>query len=54
MTLRRLIVLACTLLMVAACVVEPYGGHGGYYGGGGGYYGGNYAQHDYGRRVWHE
>jgi hypothetical protein len=52
MKLRLLIVLACALLAVSACVVEPYGGggRGGYYGGG--YYGGGYSQHDYGRRVW--
>ena len=37
MKLRVLIALACTLLAVSACVVEPYGG--------GGY-------HEYGRPVW--
>ena len=52
MTLRLLIVLACTLLAVSACVVEPFGG--GYRGGGRGeYYGGGQSEHDYGRRVWH-
>jgi hypothetical protein len=46
MKLRILILLACTLLAVSACVVEPlYGG-----GGGGGYYRGD---QDYGRRAWH-
>jgi hypothetical protein len=52
MTLRLLIVLACTLLAVSACVVEPFGrGYGG--GGRGEYYGGGQSEHDYGRRVWH-
>ncbi len=51
MKLRLLIVLACTLLAVSACVVEPYGGPA-YYGGGGIYIGGG-GGHDYGRRVWH-
>ena len=47
MKLRLLVVLACTLLALSACVVEPFGGgHGGYNRGGGG-------EHDYGRRVWH-
>jgi hypothetical protein len=42
MKLRMVIVLACALLGLAGCVVEPYGGRGGYgYGGG-----------DYGHRVW--
>jgi hypothetical protein len=46
MKLRLAIVLACTLLGLSACVVEPFGGggeRGGYYGGGerGGYYGGD-------------
>jgi hypothetical protein len=58
MKLRLLIVLACTLLAVSACVVEPYGGGRGYYGDrgyyGGGYYGGDRGPHDYGRRVWRE
>jgi hypothetical protein len=44
MKLRVLIALACTLLAVSACVVEPYGGGRGYYGGGG--------YHEYGRPVW--
>lgn len=44
MNLRLLIVLACTLLAVSACVVAPYGGGGRHYGGG---------YHDYGRPVWH-
>jgi hypothetical protein len=44
MKLRLVIVLACTLLAVSACVVEPYGGGGAYY------YGGDHG--DYGRRVW--
>jgi hypothetical protein len=46
MKLRQLILLACALLALSACVVEPWGGggeRGGYYGGG----------HDYGHRVWH-
>ncbi len=65
MKLRQLIVLACTLWAISACVVEPYGEGGrGYYGGGPGYYyggehsyygyGGDHGQHDYGRRVWRE
>ena len=45
--LRMLLVLACTLLAVSACIVEPFGGRGG--GGGGGYYRGG---HDDGHRVW--
>jgi hypothetical protein len=49
MKLRLFVVLACTLLAVSACIVEPYGG-----GGRGGYYRGDYSQHDYGRRVWRE
>jgi hypothetical protein len=48
MKLRLVIVLACTLLGLSACVVEPYGYGGG--GGGGYYYGGGHS--DYGRRVW--
>ena len=51
MKLRLVIVLACTLLGLSACVVEPYGYGYGYGGGGGGYYyGGGHS--DYGRRVW--
>ena len=46
MTVRRLIVLACTLLSLSACIVAPYGGGGGY-----GY--GGHEHEDYGRRVWH-
>ena len=48
MKLRLLVALACTLLAVSACVVEPFGdgGRGGHYGEGGG------GQHEYGRRVW--
>jgi len=47
MKLKTLIVLACTLLAVSACVIAPYG----YGGGGGGRHGG--GEHgDYGRRVW--
>jgi hypothetical protein len=41
MNLRLLIVLACTLLAVSACVVAPYGGRG---------YGDGY--HDYARPDW--
>jgi hypothetical protein len=52
MNLRQLIVLACTLLAVSACVVEPWGYEGGrrgnFYGGG------EHGEHDYGRRVWRE
>lgn len=44
MKLRMFLVLACTLLAVSACVIEPIGG-----GRGGGHYEGD---HDYGRRVW--
>ncbi len=44
MTMRLALVLACTLLGLSACVVEPYGRGGGYYNGGNGehtdYYGG--------------
>jgi hypothetical protein len=47
MTLRMLIALACMLLAVSACVVEPLGG-GGY-----GYGYGGHGEQDYGRRVWH-
>jgi hypothetical protein len=43
MKLKLVIALTCTLLALAGCVVEPYGGRGGYGGGG-----------DYGHRVWHE
>ena len=58
MKLRMFLVLACTLLATAGCVVAPYGGRG-YYGGG--YYaspqtqayrGGYYNQQGYGHRVW--
>ncbi len=42
MSLRLLLVLACTLLAVSACVVTPYGGGPGYYD----------HHDDYGRRVW--
>jgi hypothetical protein len=48
MRLRHFIALACTLLALSACVVEPYGG------GGRGYYNGDYGHNDYGRRVWRE
>jgi hypothetical protein len=48
MKLRLLIVLACTSLVVSACMVAPYGG------GPGGYYRGDEGQHEYGRRVWQE
>jgi hypothetical protein len=41
MKLRQLVVLACTLAAVSACIVAPYGGRG---------YGVGY--HDYGRPVW--
>jgi hypothetical protein len=58
MRLRHFIALACTVLALSACVVEPYGGGRGYYNGGyynGGYYNnGDYGHHDYGRRVWRE
>lgn len=47
MTLRLVIVLACALLGLSACVIEPYG-YG--YGGGGDYYGGGH--HDDGHRTW--
>ena len=43
MKLRQLIVLACALLAVSACVIEPYGG--------GGY---DHGGRDYGHRAWHE
>ena len=42
MTLRLVIVLACTLAGLSACVVEPYG-HGGERGGG--YYNGGNGEH---------
>ena len=42
MTLRLVIVLACTLLGVSACVVEPYGRNGER---GGGYYNGGNGEH---------
>jgi hypothetical protein len=50
MKLQLLVVLACALLAVSACVMEPYGGGNprGYY------YGGGYGEHDYGRRVWRQ
>ena len=50
MKLKSLVVLACALLVVAACVVEPYGGGNsrGYY------YGSGYGAHDYGRRTWQQ
>lgn len=48
MTLRLVIVLACALLGLSACVVEPYGY--GYGGGGGEYYGGGH--HDDNHRTW--
>jgi hypothetical protein len=49
MKLRLVIVLACTLLGLSACVVEPYGsGYGS--GGGGDYYGGSHR--DDGHRTW--
>ena len=47
MKFAMLIVLACTVLTVSACVVEaPYGRHAEYYRG-------DYGA-DYGRRVWRE
>lgn len=49
MNLRILILVACTLLAVSGCIVEPFGR-----GGRGDYYGGDHGEHDYGRRVWHE
>ena len=59
MTMRLAIVLACTLLGLSACVVEPYGRDGerggGYYNGGNGghadYYGGGHG--DDGQRDRH-
>jgi hypothetical protein len=54
MQLRHLVVHACTLCALSACVVEPYGGRG-YYGGGPSYYnGGDHGHHDDGHRVWRE
>jgi hypothetical protein len=49
-----LIVLACTLLSVTACVVEPYGGWGRGDRFRGDEFRGEQGQPDYGRRVWHE
>lgn len=40
MKLSTLVVLACTLLAVSACIVEPLG------------YRGDRGHEDYGRRVW--
>jgi hypothetical protein len=50
MKLQQLVVLACALLALSACVVEPYGGGNprGYY------YSGGYGEHDYGRRAWQQ
>jgi hypothetical protein len=45
MTLR-LIILACALRAISACVVDPYPY------GGRGYYGNGYYSEDYGHRVW--
>ncbi len=56
MTIRLGLLLACTLLSLTACIIEPYGGGGrgdysdrrlGYDRDGGG-------PSDYGHRVWHE
>jgi hypothetical protein len=47
MKLRLAIVLACALLGLSACVIEPYG-YG--YGAGGDYYAGGH--HDDGHRTW--
>lgn len=49
MKLRLLIVLACTLLAISACVIVPVGGGGGR----GEYYRGDQDRHEYGHRVWH-
>jgi hypothetical protein len=61
MKLRMLLVLGCLSLLVSACVVDPYGGGGGYRGGGsyngGGYnhnYSGGHGDRDYGRGVWRQ
>jgi len=60
MKLRQFVLLACTVLAISGCIVEPYGGgYSGGYGGGGGYgrggghFGGGEGGHEYGRRVWH-
>jgi hypothetical protein len=47
MKLGLLIMLACTLMTLSACVVEPYGRDRGYYHG-------DRGEEDYGRRVWRE
>lgn len=44
MKLAMFVFIACAFLVVAGCIVEPWGG-----GGHGDYYRG-----DYGHRVWHE
>ncbi len=56
MKLQLAIVLACTLLGLAGCVVEPYGRGGAVYYGGGRYDDGHHddGHHDDGHRVWHE
>ena len=50
MKLRLLVALACTILAVSACVIQPYRGVNapGYYYGGGDY------EHDYSRPVWRQ
>jgi hypothetical protein len=60
MNLRTLILLACTLLTVSACIVVPgrgddYRGDG-YRGDGyrGDHYRGDDERHDYGRGVWRD
>jgi hypothetical protein len=45
----RLTILACAVMTISACVLEPYNGERGYYYGDNSYYGG-----DYGHRVWRE
>jgi hypothetical protein len=53
MQIRLFVVLACVMLAVSACVVEPYGGGGrGGYGHDGYSQGGYGGRPDYGRRVW--
>jgi len=45
-----LAVLACALLTLSACVVEPYGGDNPR----GNYYSGGYGEHDYGHAAWRQ
>jgi hypothetical protein len=50
MKLYLLAALACAMLAISACVVEPYRGGNGP----GHYYGGGNYEHDYGRPVWRQ